>query len=795
MNPGLVTLILVLAVFAMAVPISFQAYSPSQHPAPRSTSPSSPSTRISPDVITLSNTYNVPLTAIKNSTANTATISSAVAWTVLGNGFAESLFGFTGDQYAWNGTENFLAGVQIEFQMGYSQYLAGPTGGKLPYCATNLGILWANLSIGSSTYSTQITYNSVLSIQSTCPVTSYYAYAAFQFHLPAPAVGNPGQPLLLLTASPDPGYHFSSAGPVGARSVVVTGGGSTTALQTSEGVAGNFNLNWGWHWHDSSAVTSLFSSLGALATSPTLTWTSPYDVNVTYNSMTDSVTTSGSFSLASPSTVTFQPGRADPSGTYSFTAQYTISGTLNAQFLITYNYTQPGIGKKTTTYAATEVSAWNATWDEYTYTIPTPYTNLSRIWDVGQTNWLFLSAWPSGYTYTSANATVTWGKPCPNATQVVFIAPLQYGPAQLSIVYVPTSPIFSLFGAALPYSAVVTYVDGTYAPYSTIPVNLGQKHSIQTYDIFDHLLASTSIWVNQSAVVDSITLNIWPMSIVNLNSSYVVALNIQNYGVTQIAPDLMPLQSYVFYLPQGVYNFTIQYLAFGGGAVGSPTTFILNISGVSYDVVNGLTFLSVIASEQSIGSNLTKVITGVNVTILSTTASIENLINSFTSGLFSYHLVTGTATRTAVSFSIPITVTTGTGAVANISATRQMAQSLGPNVRERDRDIRDSGLRLRSDCRAVHALLHPDELGDCRTQGRNLGYADHRYGDLRYDRCDRDRGHRQLGHLECHWSRSAGEPALPGRLSESLQLILQLVERVHEGDGDMDERLQPDVHR
>ena len=151
MNPGLVTLILVLAVFAMAVPISFQAYSPSQHPAPRSTSPSSPSTRISPDVITLSNTYNVPLTAIKNSTANTATISSAVAWTVLGNGFAESLFGFTGDQYAWNGTENFLAGVQIEFQMGYSQYLAGPMGGKLPDCATNLGILWANLSIGSST--------------------------------------------------------------------------------------------------------------------------------------------------------------------------------------------------------------------------------------------------------------------------------------------------------------------------------------------------------------------------------------------------------------------------------------------------------------------------------------------------------------------------------------------------------------------------------------------------------------------------------------------------------------------
>jgi hypothetical protein len=621
--------------------------------------------------VTTSTTYHVALSAINNATASTNTISSSAVWTAQAHGYAILPFLAlgSGTWYSWNGTYNFLDGVQVEFEPAC--YTQTPSGSCQAY---SIGTLWANLSVGPQTYSTAITYNA-----EQVTVSPTYVYAAFQLRITGPTTIVSG---LTFTVSPGPttgGYTYLVTRPTGLRTVPISGKGINFPYATSYGSAGASPLDWGWHWPGSGQVSSTFS-VPQEATSVSIAWSSPYDVNATYNSVTQHTTTSGTFSLASPTTIEFQGGNSDPASVFSFTVTYTISGTLIAQFLLTYNYTQPwGAGHQTTssTFGATTVSVWNATWSEYTYTIPTPFSNVTKVTaEAGNTSWVMLSAWPASYTYYTGNATGLWTSPVPSYVQIVFLAPIQYGSATLSIVYVPSSSIFSLFGAALPYAAVLTYVNGIYAPYDTQPANLGQSYTITTYDIFNHLLATTVVKVTTPAQVASITLNIWPMSIVNLNSSYVVSLNINNYGITQVAPDLMPLQSYVFYLPQGSYNFTIQYLQFEGGAVGAPITFVQDLTGVSYDVVNGLTFFSVIANEQSIGNNLTKVITGVNITLLSTAANLENLINSISSGLFAFHLVTGTGTRTADTFSIPITVTTSTGAAANISVTKQMSQTV-----------------------------------------------------------------------------------------------------------------------
>jgi hypothetical protein len=674
---------------AFAVPSAAYLSQPGAAKETRVPGSSGPS-GVQPASSPVTNTYTVTMTGQKNQTGTSETISSSSAWTVGSGGYYNSpSFSFPSAMLSWNGTMNFQANVQLEFEVG-SQASSG-------FCTANVGIIYLNVTVGSHVSST----HSLLELSTsggTCPNTMYVSFAG-KVSVPVPSSSTP---TLSLAADPQAGFSWSENGPVGLRSVVVTGAGRTSSsLLSSWGSAGNFPLDWGWSWPNSVAVGSSFSSFSPAASSLSISWSSPYDVNSTYNSVTQSEMTSGTFTgSASVSTISFQPGRADPASIYSFSVTYTTSEVISEEFILTYNYTQPWTGgaeqKTTQTYGATEVSPWNATWSEYTYTIPTPYSNITRIWVAASTSWPLVSAWPGNDTYYSANNTVTWpsaggvppepalspdsgapiGGAVPLSVQVVYLAPLQYGSADLTIIYIPSSPIFSLFGASLPYSSVETYVDGIYEPYQTIPASLGQTYSIQTYDIFNHLISTKSVTVNSSSQVESITLNIWPMSIVNLNSSYVVALNIQNYGVTQIAPDLMPLQSYVFYLPQGDYNFTIQYLAFGGGAVGSPTTFLLNISGVSYDVINGLTFLSVIANEQSVGNNLTKVITGVNLTLLSTSANLENLIESLSTGLFSYHFDPGTASRTGGSFSVPVSVTTGAGAVANISATQQMAQTL-----------------------------------------------------------------------------------------------------------------------
>jgi hypothetical protein len=665
----------ILAVVVIMLLSGMMAVLPLHSPTASSAGPSAPP---QPATTIVVGSYSVPLTALPNSTASSAYFDYSNRWTVQSDGYAVSPAfdiiqdgSYSGINETWNGTLAFVWSAELDFVAGEANY-AGT-------CAPNLGVLWANVTMGGQFGSTELQVDQGTS--ASCPSTWTF-HVAFQIHLPRWAYG---VPLMTLTAAPYAPYgNFGVEPPAGLETVHVAGQGSVGLQSGGLPTAGLIpSVDWGWHWYGSSATSSSFSPPGSVITSPVLSWSSPYDVNATYNSVTQTETTSGTFSIATPTTVKFQSGRVDAASVYSFIVTYTISGTANVQFVATYNYTQPWTGgaqlKTSTTFAATTIGVWNGSYDEYTYTIPTPFSNITRIWVALSTGCTLLSAWPNGNTVTSGNNTVTWpgaGQGVPTQVQVVCIGPLQYGSGQLTIIYIPSSPVFALFGAALPYAAVETYVNGVFAPYATLPVTIGQTYSIQTYDIFNHLLYSGQVIVNSSSQVDAITLDIWPMSIVNLNSSYVVSLNIQNYGVTQIAPDLMPLQSYVFYLSQGEYNFTIQYLAFGGGAVGSPTTFKLNISGVSYDVINGLTFLSVIANEQEVGNNVTKVIVGVNLTLISTVGNLENLINSVVSGLYSYHFTTGTASRTANSFSVPITVTTNTGAIANISVVQQMAQTL-----------------------------------------------------------------------------------------------------------------------
>lgn len=623
------------------------------------------------NAISETTTYGATASAARNSSASTVNYDLSTPWTLNGAQTVASLsVGNVGPLLSWNGT---VAMIHLEWY-----------GGTDNFDTNDIGCIYANLTVTGTPYgySWNQCPNAYLAGQTTHDVN----WISPTWSFPGAAPFSHGVRLALTeVAATTAGLYFNQA-PYPNSLVSWSGPGAANAYlqpSTSAHSSTAVPLMYGWMWSGAPTTTSSFNWGGSATASGYLTWTAPDAVSATYNSVTETAVTSGLFhGSLSVSTVAFVGGTFDPFNVFSVPVSYVVHMNVSAQYLVTYNYTLSSSPTKNTgLYGATTVVEYNATASLYTYTIPTPFPTTTVYIQVGgNTSWTFVSAAPTlDQTYTSANQTAAWScsaGSCPYTVQVIFLAPTVYDSTTLTVVYVPTSPVFSVFGAALPYNSVLTYINGVFAPYQTSPATIGSSYNITTYDVFGHLDSQVNVMVTQPSQVASITLPIWPMTIVNLNGSDVVAINVEHFHVTQQAPDLMPLQTQTLYLTQGLYNFTLQYLGFGGGTVSPPTTFPLNISGVSYSVVTGNSFLNIENIVVSIGNNLTKIITGVNITLLQTNANLESLVNALSEGLFAYHLQPGMAIRTGNTFSVPIVVTTGTGLPANYTATQAIQRAL-----------------------------------------------------------------------------------------------------------------------
>ena len=654
-----------ISVYALAVLVAMVAVPLLNH-APAHTTPTSDQRVVveGGGVTDPSTTHQVTLSATDNATASKLNVSVATTWTL---NSAKTIATLTAVSLGtihfdtWNGTVTLKLGDQLQAYAG--QDCSG---------RANAGTVWANITYTTGGPPSTTSWSAVFNLQQSLGTSLFLAPS---WNIPAGLYYSMGLSVAVTAAPSD---SFNCVAPKGLYTVPIAGTGIDAIRSTPPGAANPVPFIWGWTWKPTTG-----SGPAALSGAATgyVTWTAPYRSNATYHSVTQTNALSGLFSMSSAATtISFasdlHASGSVPSTTFSYIVTYIVHLNATAPFLVTYNYT---IGASTTStfFSATESYPYNATYSVYVYSIPTPYGGISKITVEGNTTWTYYSSWPSGSTYYQANNTVYWHSPIPNATEVTFLAPTVYVPSTLTLVYVPASPVFSLFGASLPYSAVLTYVNGVFQPYSTFSVTVGSTYDVVTNDVFGNRLSDTNITVTQTpAQVAEITLNIWPMTVANMNSSYVIGFLLTENSVTQTAPDIMPLGSETFYLPAGTYTVTLNYLLLNTPAIAKTSTFPLTITGVSYDVVTGLSFLNIQTTTTMVGNNITNLVQTVNATLVDTNSSVNSLVQSIQNGLFSFHLNLGTAAVTKNVYSFPVFVTNGANGAVNGTVTQAVQQNL-----------------------------------------------------------------------------------------------------------------------
>jgi hypothetical protein len=673
---GLVGLLLLLVVSPIAgasaaghvAPLAAPTNASAIHALPSAERAPRPSLTVDPTT-----TYSATINAVVNTTATTITINSGTTWTLSG-GKASLAFGALGVGYLTaNGTVTLTLGEQLEVTAGCGK------GSIVNTYLSNVGTVWANLTVGATTYGWSATINTQRTSSGSCPA-DYVELAPSWSVTP----GSTSAMSLALVMTPIPTFTFNHAAPVGLVSVQTPGSNGVNGLAAGTvGSAGACPLLWGWSWLSSPFVVSNFN-WAALAASGSVTWVAAYKTTALYNSVTQSSTLGGTFlGSLGVKTIKFTEvpsiGGSVPATKSSYVVNYTVLSNVTASFAVTYSYTI-GVTTTTSTLSANAVYPYNATYSLYVYTAPTPFGGTSRITMAGETGWNYVSSWPNetGTTwFYQSNTTVVWHSPIPNATQVTFVAPNVYTPSTLTIVYVPASPVYGLFGASLPYTAVLTYVNGVFEPYATFGVSIGTTYEIRTFDVFNQLLSDTNVTATTPpAQVATVSLNIWPMTVANENSSYVIGLLLTANSVTQTSPDIMPLESNTFYLPAGSYTFTLNYLLLSAPTIAKTVMFTLNITGVSYSVVTGLTFLNIQVTTQMTGGNISRLVQTVSATLIQTNSSVAQLVTSIQNGLFAFHLDLGAGSRTKDVFSFPVFVTNGANGAVNATLTTAIQSAL-----------------------------------------------------------------------------------------------------------------------
>ena len=307
--------------------------------------------------------------------------------------------------------------------------------------------------------------------------------------------------------------------------------------------------------------------------------------------------------------------------------QYSISShvpTVGKWVIVNYTL---GTGltatKESIPYFYSQRIPYNVSWSYFVWQISLPPGALN-ITVKGNPTWIApIISVPANYNTTSSTFTILENQ---SQFQVTWLAPNPVGNALIVIDYYPESAVFGLFGVTIPFNDFNTFLDGKEIYSPTQQVNMGETITINTTTTFGQLLSSYTVTVSEQTQFVSIPLNIVPLTVDNMNSSYVIGMAVSQGSIVQAANYLMPLQSETFYAPAGTYNFSFTYLNFNSYSVVKYLNLTMTLSSVSYYIITGVTLTQINYHVQQTQSNITDLVENVNITLSSSDQSINNQI-------------------------------------------------------------------------------------------------------------------------------------------------------------------------
>jgi len=272
-------------------------------------------------------------------------------------------------------------------------------------------------------------------------------------------------------------------------------------------------------------------------------------------------------------------------------------------------------------YFYTQTISYNATWSYYVWQILLP-SNSTDISVRGSPFWVpeTISV-PADFNKTTATYTLLINA---NMFQVVWLAPNPVGNALIIIQYYPESAVFGEFGVNIPFNQFSTFLNGKQIYSPTQQVILGQTITINTTTIYGTLISSYQTSVQQLTQFIEIPLDIVPLTIANMNSSYVIGMSVTQKGVTQVGQYLMPLESVTYYVPAGTYNFSFTYLNFNTYNIVKYLNASITISQVAYFLITGVTLTNINAHLSTVQNNVTNLIENVNISLSNSNSNIKN---------------------------------------------------------------------------------------------------------------------------------------------------------------------------
>ncbi|MEM3859899.1 MAG: hypothetical protein QW478_10945, partial [Candidatus Micrarchaeaceae archaeon] len=311
----------------------------------------------------------------------------------------------------------------------------------------------------------------------------------------------------------------------------------------------------------------------------------------------------------------------------STSIQYSISNsvpTVGKWVILNYTIgTGPTATKESVPYFYSQQIPYNVSWSYFVWQIFLP-SNAVNITVKGSTAWKSpVISVPADFSSSTATFTLLENV---TAFQVTWLAPNPVGSALVVIEYYPQSAVFGEFGVNIPFNTFNTYLNGKQIYSPTQQVNLGESLVINTTTVYGTLISSYSTTVSEQTQFIEIPLNIVPLTIDNMNSSYVIGMQVNANGIAQTGQYLMPLQSQVFYVPAGTYNFSFMYMNFNSYSVVKYLNVTMTLSGVSYFVITGVTLTQIDYHVKETQQNITNLVENVNISLANSNDFIKNQI-------------------------------------------------------------------------------------------------------------------------------------------------------------------------
>jgi len=326
--------------------------------------------------------------------------------------------------------------------------------------------------------------------------------------------------------------------------------------------------------------------------------------------------------------------------TATFTAEWEysgggISGNVIMQYAIANSV--PSVGKwvilnytigtgltatrESVPYFYSQVISYNVSWSYFVWQISLP-GNAVNISVKGSTLWKSpIISVPADF-----NASTATFRLLENISnfQVVWLAPNPVGNALVVIQYYPESAVFGQFGINIPFGEFETFLNGKQIYSPVQQVSLGESITVNTTTTYGVLISSYKTTVTVETQFLEIPLPIVPLTVENLNSSYVIGMQVSQNGIVQTAPYLMPLQTQTFYIPSGTYNFSFSYLNFNSYSVVKYFNTSMTVTGVSYFIISGVTLTNINAHISQTQNNITNLVENVNINLINGNSKVYN---------------------------------------------------------------------------------------------------------------------------------------------------------------------------